>query len=94
MELPYKQLETINVVMNLPEGWKLEETVKPIVLKFDGLSATIICSQKGYQLSVLYKLNINRTFFTQQQYQDLKAFMEKLVESCKNIITLTKTAQQ
>jgi hypothetical protein len=94
VELPYKQLETINVVMNLPEGWKLEEAAKPIVLKFDGINATIRCAQNGNQLSVLYKLNINRTFFTQQQYQDLKAFMEKLVENCKNIITLTKTAQQ
>jgi hypothetical protein len=63
-------------------------------LKFDGINATIRCAQNGNQLSVLYKLNINRTFFTQQQYQDLKAFMEKLVENCKNIITLTKTAQQ
>ena len=92
VELPYKQQKTINVVMNLPEGWKLEETAKPIVLKFDGITATIRCSQNGSQLSVLYKLNINRTFFTQQQYQDLKAFLEKLVENSKNIITLTKAA--
>ena len=92
VELPFKQQKTINVVLNLPEGWKLEETAKPIVLKFDGITATIRCSQNGCQLSVLYKLNINRTLFTQQQYQDLKAFMEKLVENSKNIVTLTKTA--
>ena len=94
VELPYKQQKSINVVMNLPEGWKLEEAAKPIVLKFDGITATIRCSQNGNQLSVLYKLNISRTFFTRQQYQDLKAFMEKLVENCKNLVTLTKAAQQ
>ena len=94
VELPYRQRETVNVMLTLPDGWQIEETPKPIVLKFDGITARIMSSQNGNQLSVAYKLDIQRTFFTQQQYQDLKAFMEKLVESCKNIITLTKTAQQ
>ena len=94
VELPYRQRETVNVALTLPDGWKIEETPKPIVLKFDGITARIMSSQNGNQLSVVYKLDIQRTFFTQQQYQDLKAFMEKLVENCKNIITLTKTAQQ
>jgi len=94
VELPYRQRETVNVALTLPDGWKIEETPKPIVLKFDGITARIMSSQNGNQLSVVYKLDIQRTFFTQQQYQDLKAFMEKLVENSKNIITLTKTAQQ
>ena len=92
VELPYKQRETTNVVLTLPDGWQIEETLKPIVLKFDGITASIISRQNNNQLSVVYKLDIQRTFFTPQQYQDLKAFMEKLVESCKNIITIKKVA--
>ena len=93
VELPYRQRETVNVMLTLPDGWQIEETPKPIVLKFDGITARIMSSQNGNQLSVAYKLDIQRTFFTQQQYQDLKAFLERLVESCKSMITLKKVAQ-
>jgi hypothetical protein len=48
--------------------------------------------QSGNQLSTVYKLDIQQTFFTSQQYPDLKAFMEKLVENCKNIIAIKKVA--
>jgi hypothetical protein len=41
-------------------------------------------------LQTQYKLDISRTFFTQQQYQDLKSFLDRLVESNKQIITLKK----
>ena len=90
VELPYKQRETINVVLNLPEGWQVEETPMPITLKFDGITARIIYSLNGNQLSASYRLDVQRTFFSQGQYQDLKAFFEKLVENTKNIITVKK----
>jgi hypothetical protein len=90
VELPYKQRETVNVAITLPDGWQIEEGLQPIVLRFDGVTASIMCKQNGNQLQVAYKLDIKRTFFTQQQYQDLKAFMERLVESCKNIVAVNK----
>lgn len=92
VELPYKQRETINVALTLPDGWQVEEMPKPIVLKFDGITASIMFRQSGNQLSTVYKLDIQQTFFTSQQYPDLKAFMEKLVENCKNIIAIKKVA--
>jgi hypothetical protein len=92
VELPYKQREVVNVMLTLPDGWQVEETPKPIVLKFDGITASIICRQTGNQLSVVYKQDVQATFFTQQQYQDLKSFMERLVENCKNIIAIKKVA--
>ena len=91
VELPYKQRETINVVLTLPEGWQVEEMPKPITLKFDGITARIIYRQTGEQFSASYRLDVQRTFFSQTQYQDLKAFFEKLVENTKNIITIKKT---
>lgn len=90
VELPYKQRETINVALTLPDGWQVEEMPKPIVLKFDGITASIMFRQNGNQLSTVYKLDIQQTFFTSQQYQDLKAFMERLVENCNNIIAIKK----
>ena len=94
IELPYKQRTTLNVTLTLPDGWQLEETPKPIILRLDGITASIMYQQKDNQLTVLYKENVSRTFFTQQQYQDMKALLDKQVESCKNIVTLTKKTPQ
>lgn len=63
---------------------------QPIVLKFDGITARIGVQQNGDMLQTQYKLDCSRTFFTQQQYQDLKNFLDKLIESTKQMITLKK----
>ena len=90
VELPCKQRETINVVLTLPDGWQAEEMSKPVMLKYDGITARIMSNQSGNQLSVRYRLDIQSTFFSQQQYSGLRSFFEKLLGSCKNIITLKK----
>ena len=90
VELPCKQRETINVVLTLPDGWQAEEMSKPVMLKYDGITARIMSNQSGNQLSVRYRLDIQSTFFSQQQYSGLRLFFEKLLGSCKNIITLKK----
>ena len=68
------------------------ELPKPITLKLDGMTARIICMQSGQTLTARYKLDITRTFFGQQQYADLKVFLDKLVEMNKHIVTLKKTS--
>jgi hypothetical protein len=90
VEFPYSQRETYNVMLKLPEGWQVEEMPQPIILKFDGITARIGVQHHGDLLQVQYRLDVNQTFFSQQQYQDLKSFLDKLVESNKNIITLKK----
>jgi hypothetical protein len=91
-----RQVESCKTIitLTLPNGWQLEETPKPIILRFDGITASIMYQQKDNQLTVLYKENVSRTFFTQQQYQDMKALLDKQVESCKTIVTLTKKTPQ
>jgi hypothetical protein len=93
VEFPYSQRETYNVMLKLPEGWQVEEAPQPILLKFDGITARIGVRQNGDMLQTQYKLDVNRTFFSQQQYQDLKGFLDKLVESNKQILTLKKHNQ-
>ena len=90
VEFPYSQRETRNVLLKLPEGWQVEEMPQPIILKFDGITARIVVRQNGDMLQTQYRLDVNRTFFTQQQYQDLKSLLDRLVESNKQIITLKK----
>jgi hypothetical protein len=92
VEFPYSQREVVNVTLKLPEGWLVEEIPQSIVLKFEGITARIVIRQNGNMLQAQYKLDVDRTFFSQQQYQDLKNFIDKLVESNKQIITLKKKA--
>ena len=85
-----KQAEMQNVMITLPEGYVVEEAPKPIIIKLDGATARIVCNVNGNVLNVQYVMNIDKTFFASTQYQDLKAFFDKLVESNKHIITVKK----
>ena len=92
MEFPYKQSEMISVVINLPEGYAVEETPKPLVLKFEGITARVISSVNGNTISTQYKLNIDKTFFPTTDYQSMKEFFDHLTECCKGIITIKKVS--
>lgn len=90
VELPFKHRKTINMKLTLPDGWQIEEMPDPIILRSDGITARIMAEQEENQLTVVSKLDIQRTFFSQQEYPVLRLFFEKLVESSKNVIVLKK----
>jgi len=90
IEFPYKHAEVQNVMIKLPEGYAVEEVPKPIIIKFDGATARITCNVNDNMVSIQYKMNIDKTFYASTQYQGLKSFFDKLVESNKQIITLKK----
>ena len=90
IEFPYKQSEMQNVMITLPKGYVVEEVPKPIVIKFDGATARISYSVLDNMLNIQYMMNIDKTFFAATEYQDLKAFFDRVVESNKQIITLKK----
>ena len=90
IEFPYKQSEMQNVMITLPKGYVVEEVPKPIVIKFDGATARISYSVLDNMLNIQYMMNIDKTFFASTEYQDLKAFFDRVVESNKQIITLKK----
>ena len=90
IEFPYQQQKTLNVIITLPEGYQVEDMPAPIVMKFDGITARIVCSLRDKFLSVQYRFTISRTFYSQSEYQDLRSFFDKLVESCNQIVTVKK----
>mgnify|MGYP002857561529 CR=1 FL=1 len=91
VEFPYCQSEMQNVVITLPQGYQVEELPKPIVLRLDGITARILYQLTEGGLNVQYRMNIERTFFDQSQYSDLKDLFDKLTENVKHIITIKKT---
>lgn len=90
IEFPYKQSEMQNVMITLPKGYVVEEVPKPIVIKLDGATARIAFSVLDNMLNIQYMMNIDKTFFAATEYQDLKTFFDRVVESNKQIITLKK----
>ena len=91
VEFPYKQSETINTVITLPNGYTVEDIPKPIALKFDGINVRIVSNLNGNQLSTQFKLNIDKILFPATEYKDLKAFFDRLTECNKSIITIKKS---
>lgn len=90
VEFPYKQAEMQNVMITLPEGYVVEEAPKPIIIKLDGATARIVCNINGSTVNIQYVMNIDKTFFASTQYQDMKAFFDRVAESNKNILTIKK----
>lgn len=90
IEFPYKQVEVQNVIITLPEGYMVEETPKPLLIRLDGATARIVCSVQEGHINVQYQMTINKTFFGAENYQDLKMFFDKVVESNKVILTVKK----
>ena len=91
IEFPYKQTEIQNTIITLPEGYVVEESPKPIIIKLDGATARLVCTVNGNMINMQYQMNISQTFFGPDRYQDLKSFFDKVAESTKNIITIKKT---
>lgn len=90
IEFPYKQTENQNVTIMLPDGYVVDEVPKPIVIKLDGATARIACSVEGNMMNTQYMMKIDNPFFASTQYQDLKAFFDRVVESNKIILTIKK----
>ena len=92
VEFPFKQHDITNVNIQLPEGWQIEDLPRPQVLKFDGVTLRFVYLQNGNTLSMQYRMDITRTLFSKEQYQELKSIFDQAVENCKTILTLKKTS--
>jgi hypothetical protein len=90
VEFPYCQQETLNVMIELPAGYQVEDIPSPIALEFDGMTARVIYRQQNNQLAVQYRMEVSKLFYYQNQYADLRSFFDKIVESCNQILTVKK----
>lgn len=90
VEFPYKQRDVVNVNITLPEGYVVEDLPKSAVLKLDGITARITYVNEGNTLKMQYQLNVTKTLFALEEYNDLKEFFDKLAESNNVTITIKK----
>ena len=90
VEFPYCQQETLNVMIELPAGYQVEDIPSPIAMEYDGMTARVICRQQDNQLTVQYRMEMSRPFYDQTQYAELRSFFDKIVENCNQILTVKK----
>lgn len=79
-------------ILNLPEGYKVEELPKPLQLVL--LDNACVCSysvlQQENQISINYVFSLNRVLFSQLEYPDLRKAWEMLVAKNTEQIVLKK----
>ena len=90
VEMPYKQNESMTVTLTLPAGYGLEEAPKPIMMKLDGITCAIRPIVNGSQLTIRYQFSLTKTFFGIDEYTDLKAYFDHVVEQTKFVYTIKK----
>lgn len=84
--------ETYTLNLRLPDGYQVEEFPKKvkIISEDNALIFDYNVSVKENSLSVITKLQLNRSVFNANEYQGLKDFMAKVVEKHKEVVVLKK----
>lgn len=90
VEFPFRQSEAVSVVINLPEGYEVEEMAQPFVMKMDGLTVQVLGTVKGSRIQMRYKTTIDKTFYSQADYQELKTVFDQLVEHANYMLVIKK----
>jgi hypothetical protein len=89
----YAQDETINLKFTMPQGYELGEKPKNIVFALPEGGGRFIynISNTDKDISVISRLQINKAVFTAEEYQDIKAFFDKIVETQSQQIEIKKS---
>ena len=90
VEFPFQQSEAVSVVINLPEGYQVEEMPQPFVIKADGLTVHVLGTINGGRIQMRYKTTLEKTFYSQEEYQDLKVIFDQLVEHANYMLVIKK----
>ena len=94
VDFVYPREYTYNFILNIPQGYAIETVPDVLKLAFsndNGLSFTFMTDQTSSgKVQINTKLNINRTFFSSEEYADLRLFFDKVAEKLNETIVLKK----
>lgn len=88
-------LESYNLMVNIPQGYTIEDIPQPKILRSPDKSI-IFRTQSQYRdgiLSTMYTFNIKKALFFQDEYPGLKNFFEDVYKELNNVIVLKKISQ-
>lgn len=80
------------VTFNLPEGYKVEQLPKPLIIKMPENTASCIyqISSLNTSVQVMFKFLINKPVFYTTEYGQLKMFFDEVVKKQAELIVLKK----
>ena len=92
VEFPHIATESLNTQITLPEGYVVEEVPQPLTMKSeDGTLSCIIATvfNDGI-LSSRCQLQVNKIFFTPNEYPVVKNFLDEVYKRLQDVIVIKK----
>ena len=84
--------QTMIFQYNLPEGYTVEESPEPILVRLPDNSASFMFNVvvSGSTVQLTSKFNLNKLFFLPEEYAQLRTFFDQVVAKQQEQIVLTK----
>lgn len=92
VEFPYIDTENLTTVVNIPDGYVVEELPQSLVMKSeDGkLSCVIASDVEGSTLRSRCQLQVDKIFFTPNEYPFVKSFLDEVYKRLQDVIVIKK----
>lgn len=92
IEFPYPYKFTMLTTLTLPEGYEVEETPQPQVIRTqgDGLQCKYMIQRQGNTISLNYIFYLKEPIFLTEQYKQLQELWAKVIEKNNALIVLKK----
>ena len=92
VEFPCISSESLTSVVEIPEGYVVEELPQPLIIKSeDGtLSCVIASAADGNTLSSRCQLQVSKIFFAPSEYQFVKSFLDEVYKRLQDVIVIKK----
>ena len=92
VEFPYIDTENLTTVVNIPEGYVVEELPQSLMMKSDDgkLSCVIASDVDGSTLRSRCQLQVDKIFFAPNEYPFVKAFLDEVYKRLQDVIVIKK----
>ena len=92
IEFPYPYKFTMLTTLTLPEGYEVEETPQPQVIRTqgDGLQCKYMIQRQRNTISLNYIFYLKEPIFLTEQYKQLQELWTKAIEKNNALIVLKK----
>ena len=92
IEFPFIHTERTLYTITIPEGWEVEELPKSVNIATQGreMTARIVCGVANNVIKCNTIFKINKVFFANNRYDEVKTFFANIVERSKDLIVLKK----
>ncbi len=93
VEFPYPIKETLIFNWQLPEGFVVDQLPKPLIISIPDNAAkfTFNISQVGSTITILSKIQINKTMYISEEYELIKEFFNQIISKQGEQIILKKS---